>query len=54
VVDESLNDLTTKRSTELGAFERKALKRLKAKGTAAGTTFESDVLPRYLLDYVEL
>jgi HK97 family phage portal protein len=54
VVDESLNDLATKRSAELGAFERKALKRLKSKGTAAGTTFESDVLPRYLLDYVEL
>lgn len=54
VVDPSLSELATKRAAELEQFERKALKRLKQRGSAAGTTFESDVLPRYLTDFLEL
>lgn len=54
VVDPSLTELAAKRMAQLDMFERKALKRLKTKGTAAGTKFESDVLPRYLTDFVEL
>jgi len=54
VVDPSLSELATKRAAELEQFERKALKRLKQRGSAAGTTFESNVLPRYLTDFLEL
>lgn len=54
IVDESLNDMKAvqaSRLADLEAYERKALKRYKTKGNAAAT-FESDVLPRYMTDYI--
>jgi HK97 family phage portal protein len=54
IVDESLNDMKAvqaSRLADLEAYERKALKRYKTKGNAA-VTFESDVLPRYMTDYI--
>ena len=54
VVDESLNEvkaMQAARLADLDAYERKALKRFKQKGNAAAT-FESDVLPRYMTDFI--
>jgi HK97 family phage portal protein len=54
VIDASLNDVKAvqaSRLADLEAYERKALKRFKTKGTAA-VTFDSDTLPRYMTDYI--
>lgn len=54
VIDASLNDIKTvqaSRLADLEAYERKALKRYKTKGTAA-VAFDSDTLPRYMTDYI--
>lgn len=50
---EELTELAMRRSKDLLAYQRKAVKRLKEKGSAS-VSFTSDSLPAYMLDYLSV